>query len=361
MKAKARRQKKIQEQSSQNIENSESTKKKITSISPSPPPPNNQDNIIENKPPSVPANNINTSKISKRVLERRNKKNKNFKEIEKPIIINNPVQKQSNKKIVFNVEPQAPVVTQKKEQFKLIRKNDPKYYVLKNKGNYKLLLKNYGKIKMENIDDFLSKTTPKKLNDDEKNEEIENMVRVMNLDNEYVDINDYNVANEAHKKIISDITKNIQITSENYNLNKKEIKELKETIKIEENKLIKLKEKNKNDVQKYMNKIIDLQNKLYNSPQGDIAALEEAIKIDECQILNLVDTINRKKEENEVERRKMFALINREILPLQKELKSEIADVQQLKQELMQWENKTPPEDILKKIQVVMRYIKNCK
>ena len=56
----------------------------------------------------------------------------------------------------------------------------------------------------------------------------------------------------------------------------------------------------------------------------------------------------------------MFSLINKEIIPLQKELINEINEVRNLKIQLKQWNKKIPPKDILKKIEVVMKYMKHC-
>ncbi len=70
--------------------------------------------------------------------------------------------------------------------------------------------------------------------------------------------------------------------------------------------------------------------------------------------------LQRIEEENEKEKNKMLFLINKEITPLQKELKNEILEVQKLKKQLLQWNKKTPPRDLLRKIEVVMKYMKNC-
>ena len=102
-----------------------------------------------------------------------------------------------------------------------------------------------------------------------------------------------------------------------------------------------------------------MQNILINSKQGDIIAFEEENKIDDIQISNLSATYQRLEEENERERIKMNKLINKEIVPLKNELKEEIMEVQKLKKELMMWNKKTPPKDILKRIEVVMKYMKN--
>ena len=119
-------------------------------------------------------------------------------------------------------------------------------------------------------------------------------------------------------------------------------------------------ERNKIEIQNNINKIIELQNKLINSKQGDIVALEEENKIDVIQMNNLSVTLKRLKEENEKERTQMFNLINKEILPLKKELKNEILEVQRLKKQLLQWNKKAPPKDLLRKIEVVMKYMKHC-
>ncbi len=136
--------------------------------------------------------------------------------------------------------------------------------------------------------------------------------------------------------------------------------ELKKVEKEEENKMEQMLEKNKEEIQRYIEKILKLQNDLINSNQGDIIALENENKIDEIQIYNLQMNLQRIEEENEKEKNKMLFLINKEITPLQKELKNEILEVQKLKKQLLQWNKKTPPRDLLRKIEVVMKYMKNC-
>ena len=49
--------------------------------------------------------------------------------------------------------------------------------------------------------------------------------------------------------------------------------------------------------------------------------------------------LKRLEEENEKEKKNMIFLINKEILPLKKELKNEIIEVQKLKKQLLMWNN----------------------
>jgi hypothetical protein len=223
--------------------------------------------------------------------------------------------------------------------------------------NYELLSKNLAQIKNENIEDFLTKTNPNKPSNEEKETEVQKMIEVMKLRPNPHNANNKAIGN-AENNYAYNLMQKIEDNDEYYE-NQKEIKELREKVKEEERKREQMLQRNKEEIQKYIEKIISLQNDLINSNQGDVVALEEANKIDMIQINNLTVTYQRLKEENEREKIKMLNLINKEIIPLQKELKNEISEVQKLKRQLKQWEKKAPPRDLLKKIEVVMKYMKH--
>ena len=226
--------------------------------------------------------------------------------------------------------------------------------------DYQFLSRNLVNIKKENIEEFLTKTNPNKPSEKEKELEVQRMIAVMNLE-PYTKIeNDKNNKYEDPSKTYAvHLTKKIEEDSKYYE-NQKEINRLKEMVKEEEKNMDQMLLRNKEEIQKYIEKIISLQNDLINSKQGDILALKEKNKIDEIQINNLAFTLQRLEDENEKERNKMNNLINKEIIPLQKELKNEINEVKRIKMELKQWNKKTPPIDIIKKIEVVMKYMKHC-
>ncbi len=219
--------------------------------------------------------------------------------------------------------------------------------------NYYVLSKNIADIKNENIDEFLQKTQLEKPSIEQKESEVQNMIKIMNLcpkiNNSKKQLNDSIYANILSKKIKD---------NQEYDITKKEIEDLANTVDEEEKKIEMMQEKNKEEIQKYIERILKLQNDLINSEQGDIVALEEENKIDKIQIYNLQMNLNGLEKENEKERNNMMTLINKEILPLQQELKNEILEVQKLKKQLLKWNKKTPPKDILKKIEVVMKYMK---
>ena len=224
--------------------------------------------------------------------------------------------------------------------------------------NYQLLEKQIPNIKKENVDDFLKKTNPDKPSDEQKQSEVKRMIQVMNLrpnpKNSYnqVILNDKN-------KYAYNLTQKIEDNYDYYE-NQKEINELREQVKEEEKNLEEKLKRNREEIQKKIEKIIYLQNKLINSEQGDIVALEEENKIYEIQINNYLVTLKRLEEENMKEKKRMHSLINEEIIPLQKELKAEINEVRNLKNQLKFMNKKVPPKDILKKIEVVMKYMKHC-
>ena len=333
---------------------------------------NNNDSIIDNININNNVNNIND-------INNINRNNTFFNN--KKYIID----KDSNK-LVYSVEPFASAAGLKRVNFKIpsnktlnlennFNLNNNNINIMKQNTNsisnslnndilstasvpnYQILSKNFANIKNENVEEFLTKTNPKKPTIEQKETEVQAMIQVMNLrpnpknPNNLKNIND---SNYAHN-----LTQKIEDNNEYYE-SQKEIMELKKIEKEEENKMEQMLERNKEEIQRYIEKILKLQNDLINSNQGDIIALEDENKIDEIQIYNLQMNLQRLEEENEKEKNKMLYLINKEITPLQKELKSEILEVQKLKKQLLQWNKKTPPRDLLRKIEVVMKYMKNC-
>ena len=143
-----------------------------------------------------------------------------------------------------------------------------------------------------------------------------------------------------------------------YKDNQKEIKDLKIKIKEEENKIEMMLENNKEEIKEYIERIIKLQNNLLNSQQGDIFYFEEENKIDEIQIQNLSATYQRLTEENEKEKYRINDLVNGEISLLANDLNKEISEVKKVRHELEVLGKKKPPRDIMKKIEVIMRYAK---
>ena len=364
----------------------------------------NNDNIIQNIPASRPANNMDPEKIAERLKQRKErKKKKNMKESNiNPVFIdnnknidnniknnirfyNNYINDKDSNKLGYSLESMAPLPGGKKVNFNLpidkksnndniVIKNDNKSSISNSSNsnsnsinipsttsapNYQILSKNYSNIKNENIEEFLNKTNPNKPTDERKESEVQRMIEVMNLRPNIKNGNNKTNLNDSDNYAYN-LTQKIEGASDDYYNTQKEIKELSETVKEEENKMEQMLQRNREEIQKYIQKIITLQNTLINTKQGDIIALEEANKIDDIQINNLSVTYQRLEEENERERNRMFNLINKEILPLQKELKNEILEVQRLKKELLQWNKKIPPKDILRKIEVVMKYMKHC-
>ena len=378
----------------------------------------NSHNKIENIAPSRPANNVDPEKIEQRMKDRKERKrikkliesgispifiqnnnntnnnqNDNNNVIENNINNNGDVdsnnikQKESNK-LGYSSESMAPLAGKKvnfnlpinkklNENFNFANynfnnNNDIRHSSSSNSNsnnnditsassapNYSVLTKNYANIKNENVEEFLKKTNPKKPSDERKEAEVQRMIEIMNLRPNPKNGNNKTNANDSDNYAYN-LTQKIEGTADDYYATQKEIKDLKEQVKEEENKMNQMLERNKIEIQNNINKIIELQNKLINSKQGDIVALEEANKIDVIQMNNLSVTLKRLKEENEKERTQMFNLINKEILPLKKELKNEILEVQRLKKQLLQWNKKAPPKDLLRKIEVVMKYMKHC-
>ena len=374
----------------------------------------NEDNKIQDIAASRPANNVDVEKISQRLKDRKERR-KRKKMIEagiNPTFVNskdndnnnsNQKEAKNNKnyisdkdlnKLAQSAESMGAVPLPKKVNFlgssnknqsnidnainpknnnnnnlnnnsnkqnlvssSTINFNNNDFISMTSTPNYNLLIKNLAQIKNENIEDFLTKTNPNKPSNEEKETEVQKMIEVMKLRPNPHNANNKAIGN-AENNYAYNLMQNIEDNDEYYE-NQKEIKELKEKVKEEEKKREQMLQRNKEEIQKYIEKIISLQNNLINSNQGDVVALEEANKIDMIQINNLTVTYQRLKEENEREKIKMLNLINKEIIPLQKELKNEISEVQKLKRQLKQWEKKTPPRDLLKKIEVVMKYMKN--
>lgn len=378
----------------------------------------NSNNKIENIAPSRPANNVDPDKIEQRMKDRKERKRlkKLIESGISPVFIqnndnannnqnnninenninnngdvdsNNIKQKEPNK-LGYSSESMAPLAG-KKVNFNLPSNKNPNYenynianfkYNFNNNNeirqtssnnsnnndntsassatNYSLLTKNLANIKNENIEEFLKKTNPSKPTNERKEAEVQKMIEIMNLrpnpNNPNNKVNEDEIENYAYN-----LNQKIEASSDDYNASQLEIKSLSQQVKEEESKMEQMLERNKIYIQNKISKIIELQNMLINSKQGDIVALEEANKIDEIQKNNLSVTLMRLKEENEKERAQMSNLINKEIVPLKKELKNEILEVQRLKKQLLQWNKKVPPKDLLRKIEVVMKYMKHCK
>ena len=216
-------------------------------------------------------------------------------------------------------------------------------------SNYKFLSKNYNEIKTENIKNFLKKTNPEKPTNEQKETEIQNMIKIMQLKQKYT-------PNKNEKNYGYNIWKKIE-RNEDYIKNQQKIKDLKIKIKEEENDIEKILENNKEEIKNYNEKIIKLQNDLLNSKQGDIFYLEEENKIAEIQIQNLSATYQRLVEENKKEKENINYLLNEDIFKLTKELKKEIEEVKKIKHQIKNLGKKKPPNDIMKKIEVVMKYL----
>ena len=374
----------------------------------------NNENIIQNISSSKPGNNMDIEKISQKIKERKEKRkrknmndsgiNPTFKDSnnninainENNINNNNSINNNRNRlkdkdsnKLLGSIESMGSITGQKKVNFSIKSKdinlennnninnninnkqlsvsssnnsinnyNNNNIPSITSTPNYQLLSKNYANIKNENIEEFLAKTNPDKPSDEQKESEVKKMIEVMDLRPNPKNANNQAILNDE-KNYAYNLTRKIEDNNDYYE-NQKEIKKLIEIVKEEERNTEQMLERNKEEIQKYIEKIISLQNTLINSKQGDIVALEEANKIDDIQINNLSVTYQRLKEENEKEKNRMLSLINKEIIPLQKELKNEIKEVQNLKNQLLKWDKKAPPRDILKKIEVVMKYMKNC-
>ena len=358
-------------------------------------------NIIQNIPASRPANNVDVDKISQRVkekLEKRKRKNKknniepvfieqnmnnnninnNENNINNNINIDENIINQKDIKNLYDSESVAPVLgiqnniinnKQSDKQLNTNNNNNKKIISVSssknsynNKDNqtslsnpnYRFLSKNYNEIKNENIKEFLEKTNPNKPSNEQKEYEIQKMIKLMELKPKAVDIKrnkeeENNFAYNLIQKMESD---------KEYNENQKEIKKLKGKIKEEEEQIEYMLKNNEEEIKQYIEKIIELQNELLNSQKGDIFYLEEEIKVDKIQIENLSSTYQKLIEENKREKEKINKLIIFEIPKLTKELEKEIEEVKKIKHQIEILGKKKPPSDIMKKIEVVMRYIK---
>ena len=365
--------------------NSIITKKKLISV---PSDSQNQENPeeinsmnkIQNIPASRPANNVDVEKISQRIKERKQRKKRNKKDNLEPVFINdnnkedninnNNINENNNNikdnKNIYDSESVAPIPTPKNinnniNPNKIISVSSSSHSINKNEyqsgistPNYQFLSKNYHEINQENIKNFFNNTNPNKPLEEQKELEIHNMIKLMELKPKSINI-------KANKEVENNFTHNLmQKIKENkeYKENQKEIKDLKIKVKIEEKKIEEMLEKNKEEIEKYIEKIIKLQNNLLNSQQGEAFYLEEENKIDEIQIQNLSATYQKLREENEKEKYRINDLVNGEIYSLTKDLNKEINEVQKIKRQLEVLDKKRPPRDIIKKIEVVMRYMK---
>ena len=337
----------------------------------------NSMNKIQNIPASRPANNVDVEKISQRIKERKQRKKRNKKDNLEPVFINdnnkedninNNINENNNNikdnKNIYDSESVAPIPTPKNinnniNPNKIISVSSSSHSINKNEyqsgistPNYQFLSKNYHEINQENIKNFFNNTNPNKPLEEQKELEIHNMIKLMELKPKSINI-------KANKEVENNFTHNLmQKIKENkeYKENQKEIKDLKIKIKEEENKIEIMLEKNKEEIKEYIEKIIKLQNNLLNSQQGDIFYFEEENKIDEIQIQNLSATYQKLTEENENERYKINELVNGEVSSLANELNKEINEIKKIKRELEILGKKKPPRDIMKKIEVIMRY-----
>ena len=270
----------------------------------------NEIQMISNQKPAVSANNPGLPTDSE---------NEN--------IVRNPVIKRSSIITQFK----APVAANNQDSATNINNN--LFFKEKdlNKSNKYLLSQNE-----ENFNNFLELTNPNKPDITERNKNLNKMIRMLNL-------------KATPDKF--EIKEN-----EKYKESKKEYEKLKKILNNEEKNLNDLINNNKITTQSYIEKIIYLQNQLINSPQGDILALEETNKLDEIQINNLIDTIYKNKEEYEIEKEEIKILIDSQIDPIKNELIKEIEKIKNLKNELIKLKDKELPQEIKKKIQVVLKY-----
>jgi len=270
----------------------------------------NEIQMISNQKPAVSANNPGLPTDSE---------NEN--------IVRNPVIKRSSIITQFK----APVAANNQDSATNINNN--LFFKEKdlNKSNKYLLSQNE-----ENFNNFLELTNPNKPDITERNKNLNKMIRMLNL-------------KATPDKF--EIKEN-----EKYKESKKEYEKLKKILNNEEKNLNDLINNNKITTQSYIEKIIYLQNQLINSPQGDILALEETNKLDEIQINNLIDTIYKNKEEYEIEKEEIKILIESQIDPIKNELIKEIEKIKNLKNELIKLKDKELPQEIKKKIQVVLKY-----
>ena len=332
------------------------------------------EDIMKNQNKSLKqSNNVDEEKI-KRIKERRERrerrKRKNQTSEKEPSYntsekdnINSPeIQKNNNNSILSDKKLNTSnnnnnninkIISDSNSEYSINNNNIENITSLSNQ-NYRFLSKNYNEIKLENVKEFLNKTNAEKPSYEQKEYEIKNMIKVMELKPKEFDIK----TNKEEESIFTaNILKKIE-GNEEYEENKREIKKLKNRIKEEENKIEKTLEQNKEEIKKYVENIIKLQNNLINSSKGDIFYLEEENKIDEIKIQNLRATHKRLIDENKQEKDRISKIINEQIPIYAKELEKEIEEVKKMKHQLEIQGKKKPPNDIMKKIEVVMRYMK---
>ena len=375
----------------------------------------NNMNIIQNIHASRPANNVDVEKISQRKRERRMRKNKNKNNDIEPVFVDNNTNnnntnnninndnvindninnKNTNTNIInnekennnnlYDSESVAPVSGIQNNNInpiqsggimninhKIISVSSSSHSVNNNINNnninnnineiqssistpnYKFLSKNYNEIKAENVKEFLTNTNAEKPYKEQKEQEINKMIKLMELKPKSLDIKK---DKEEEQNFTNNLIQNIE-EDEDYKENQKKIKELKIKVKEEESKIKQMLESNKEEIKGYIENIIKLQNDLINSQQGDVFSLEEENKIDDIQIQNLSSTYQRLIEDNEKEKQRISYLINGEISELAKELNKEINEVRKIKKQLEIIGKNKPPRDIMKKIEVIMRYKK---
>ena len=329
------------------------------------------EDIMKNQNKSLKqSNNVDEEKI-KRIKERRERrKRKNQTSEKEPSYntsekdnINSPeIQKNNNNSILSDKKLNTSnnnnnninkIISDSNSEYSINNNNIENITSLSNQ-NYRFLSKNYNEIKLENVKEFLNKTNAEKPSYEQKEYEIKNMIKVMELKPKEFDIK----TNKEEESIFTaNILKKIE-GNEEYEENKREIKKLKNRIKEEENKIEKTLEQNKEEIKKYVENIIKLQNNLINSSKGDIFYLEEENKIDEIKIQNLRATHKRLIDENKQEKDRISKIINEQIPIYAKELEKEIEEVKKMKHQLEIQGKKKSPNDIMKKIEVVMRYMK---
>ena len=407
MKAKLRKKQKqmeleqSQKKKTDSSKNSEIPKKKLISIPSQKTEIKNEENSdeinnmnkIQNIPASRPANNVDVEKISQRIKERKErKKRKNKIENIEPVFVDNNVNDNINENVnnnninlnnnekdnknAYDSESVAPIPVSQKNNInpiqaeninnnninhKIISVSSSSHSINKNEiqssistPNYQFLSKNYYEIKPENVKDFLINTNPEKPIIEQKEYEVQKMVKLMELKPKAINIKENK---EEEQNFTYNLMQKIKENKE-YIENQKEIKELKIKIKDEEKKIENLLDDNKKEIKEYIEKITKLQNILLNSQQGDVFYLEEENKIDEIQIQNLSSTLQKLNQENEREKYRINDLVNGEISLLTNDLNKEISEVQKIKRQLEAFGKKKPPRDIIKKIEVVMRYMK---
>ena len=355
MKEAERRRKRLEQEKKLTESSNNASKKIINSIQ-----TDNSKNIINNEDI-----NQNQNAIQKRKERRERRKQKNKTNNNEPSIDNNNKIEKDNMQSEYQNNNNNSISTNKKlnneNNQKIISDNISEYSINNNldnskslsSPNYRFLSKNYNEIKLENIKNFLNKTNAEKPSNEQKEYEIKKMIKIMELKPKKLDISNKDVEDTFAVNLIEKMEGN-----EEYQEKQNEIKNLKKKIKEEENQIEQTLEKNKEEIKKYVENIMKLQNNLINSQKGDIFYLEEENKIDEIKIQNLRATHRRLIEENKEEKDRINKIINEQIPIYTKELEKEIEEVKKMKHQLEIIGKKKPPNDIMKKIEVVMRYKK---